>query len=201
LLSVVVLELTWIVVARILAPLPCKVSPALCLWSCIVPPLSHVCPLVQLSFSCARPLYCFSSGKLSEAQGLRIQHTLCWALLTMNTMNCICYSTLVFLHIHPSIHPPIYPSIHPSIHPCMHAFIHSFIYSFIHTLIQWVIPSLLHWFTDPLLNCFIDSLIPWLTFCFAGSLLHWFIVSLHYLLTHFWFIDSWIHWFIHSLVH
>ena len=31
LLSVVVLELTWIVVARILAPLPCKVSPALCL--------------------------------------------------------------------------------------------------------------------------------------------------------------------------
>ena len=59
LLSVVVLELTWIVVARILAPLPCKVSPALCLWCWIVSPLSHVCPLVQLSFSCARPLYCF----------------------------------------------------------------------------------------------------------------------------------------------
>ena len=59
LLSVVVLELTWIVVARILAPLPCKVSPALCLWCCIVSPLSHVCPLVQLSFYCAQPLYCF----------------------------------------------------------------------------------------------------------------------------------------------
>jgi hypothetical protein len=55
----------------------CKVSPALCLWmlDCVtvVSRLSS-CPIVLLLCTTA---VLFSSGKLSEAQGLRIQHTLC----------------------------------------------------------------------------------------------------------------------------
>jgi hypothetical protein len=76
---VLVLELTWIV-TRILAPLPCKISPALWLWW-IVSTLSHVCPLVQLSLSCARSAVLFSSGNCLRAQGLDPEHRLCCALL------------------------------------------------------------------------------------------------------------------------
>ena len=44
----------------------------------IVSPLSHVCPLVQLSFSCARPLYCFPLENCLRLKAYGyIQHTLC----------------------------------------------------------------------------------------------------------------------------
>ena len=86
------------------------------------------CPIVLLLCTTA---VLFSSGKLSEAQGLRIQHTLCWALLAMNTVNCSCYNTLVFLYIHQSIHPSIHPSIYPSIYTHTHVYIIIIIYIYI----------------------------------------------------------------------
>ena len=53
----------------------CKVSPALWLWW-IVSTLSNVCPLVQLSLSCARSAVLFSSGNCLRLKAL-IQSTNC----------------------------------------------------------------------------------------------------------------------------
>ena len=62
-------------IGRWMDGLICKVSPALWLWW-IVSTLSHVCPLVQLSLSCARSAVLFSCGNCLRLKAL-IQSTDC----------------------------------------------------------------------------------------------------------------------------